>query len=66
MTDFATNDYETVLVDRRDLDETHVLVGESGGLCSVYGKPEPCLGELFLETEHGTLILTRSHYEVIA
>jgi hypothetical protein len=61
-----THDYETVRVRREDLNVTHVLVGESGGLCAIYHKPEKILGMNMIETEYGMLLLLMPEYEVLA
>lgn len=58
-----TNDYESQDVLVLLLDETMVLVGESGGLSAVYGRPVPYgSGEhaVTVLTEHGTLLVTRT------
>lgn len=56
----GTHDYDTTFVLARDLDSTHVLVGESGGLSAVYnnaGASSVMMGFVVIETEHGTLYL---------
>ena len=60
-----THDYDTNLVKVSDLDGTHVLVGESGGLCAVYSASREFKrvglasgsGLYGVETEHGLLLL---------
>ena len=59
----------TKTVKGRDLDHTHVLVGESGGLCAIYEAPKSgmVMGLLNVETEHGFLLLDPdADFEVIA
>lgn len=57
MTD--THDYPTKLVLGKNLDNTHVLVGESGGLSAVYENHESSAmpGSQAVFTEHGPLYL---------
>lgn len=54
-----THDYPTRLVFGRDLDGTMTLVGESGGLSSIYltGPSNSFPGMVAVETEHGFLYL---------
>lgn len=64
-----THDYDTESVLGSDLNSTHVLVGESGGLSAVYGaKPSSAMpGLMTVETEHGPLYLDPDcEYSVIA
>lgn len=51
--------HDTIEVLAKDLDSTHVLVGESGGLSAVYDvEPSYIMpGCVAVETEHGTLYL---------
>jgi hypothetical protein len=51
----STHDYPVRLVRGEDLDETMVLVGESGGLSAIYGRGGSAFGGMTVETEHGTL-----------
>lgn len=54
----TTHDYNTDTVAAKDVDSSMVLVGESGGLSSVYnngGKSYAMEGCISIETEHGTL-----------
>jgi hypothetical protein len=64
-----THDYDTAPVAVADLDSSHVLVGESGGLSAVYGT-EPSnimVGCHVVRTEHGSLYLdTDAHVDVLA
>lgn len=56
----ATHDYDTRLVLPAALDETMVLVGESGGLSAIYlndGFSASMAGLVRIETEHGPLYL---------
>lgn len=55
----ATHDYKVKLVQVMHLDATHVLVGESGGLCAVYSSAPSGFGWGLwgVETEHGMLLL---------
>lgn len=56
----TTHDHPTKLIPPADLDSTHVLVGESGGLCAIYdndGNSNVMPGLIRLETEHGPLYL---------
>lgn len=62
-----THDFPTRTVHAKDLDHTHVLVGESGGLSAVYdSSPSSAMpGLTCVETEHGPLYLDPDHgYEV--
>ena len=52
----ATHDYDTEWIPARDLNNTHVLVGESGGLSAVYDTAFVSGGKVYTETEHGTLV----------
>jgi hypothetical protein len=54
----TAHEYPTRKVQGSDLDETMTLVGESGGLSSVYaeGRSVP-VGLISVETEHGFLYL---------
>jgi hypothetical protein len=54
-----THTYPTVTIPARDLDYTHVIVGESGGLCAVYesAQPSPTFGLYRVETEHGHIFI---------
>lgn len=54
-----THDYTTKTVKVRDLDNTHTLVGESGGLSSVYDNHPSnfAFGLQGVDTEHGQLLL---------
>ena len=49
-----THDYATALVRADQLNPTHVLVGESGGLSAVYfvEMSHERKGEMLIETEH--------------
>ena len=62
-----THDHPTKPVLGKDLNETHVLIGESGGMSAVY-EVEPSnlvLGCLVVTTEHGPLYLDPDEsYEV--
>jgi hypothetical protein len=63
-----THDYTTKSIKGSDLDNTMTLVGESGGLSSIYdtrmGTLNPVL--LTVETEHGMLLLDPDEsYEVL-
>lgn len=51
------HDYETDFILASELDGTHVLVGESGGLSAVYGAAASNVTPDFIvvNTEHGTL-----------
>ncbi len=64
-----THDYETTTVKGSDLNSTHVLVGESGGLSAIY-EVHPSsfgFGLLDVRTEHGLLLLDpNAGFEVIA
>lgn len=65
----ATHDYTTATVKVRDLNSTHVLVGESGGLSAVYdcGPSNFGFGLQGVETEHGMLLLDPdAEVEVVA
>lgn len=55
----TTHDYQTRTVLVSDLDGSHVLVGESGGLSAVYesGPSNFAHGLHGVETEHGYLLL---------
>lgn len=56
----STHDYDTKKVNPADLNSTHVLVGESGGLSAIYendGPSNAMAGLIRLETEHGPLYL---------
>lgn len=55
MTD--THDHAVKLLPAKRLDNTHVLIGESGGLSAVYSVEDGAMGGLAVETEHGTLYL---------
>jgi hypothetical protein len=48
--------YKTRLIGARELNGTHVLVGECGGLSAVFAEPQVCLGVLVVETEHGEMV----------
>ena len=51
-----THDYNTKEVIGRDLNDTHVLVGESGGLSAIYEiGTEKVMGAIVVYTEHGSL-----------
>ncbi len=54
-----SHDYDTTTVRGSDLDNTHCLVGESGGLSAVYGNKASGFGVGLrsVETEHGLLLL---------
>ena len=55
----TTHDYNTIKILGKDLDSTMVLVGDSGGLSSIYSDPKRGMvsGLVNLETEHGFLLL---------
>lgn len=50
-----THDHPVKLVPATELNNTHVLVGESGGLSAVYEIEKTSVIELAIITEHGTL-----------
>lgn len=58
------HDYPTKQILGKDLNYTHVLVGESGGLCAVYGNHNSSLvmGCIVIDTEHGPLYLDPDEY----
>ena len=63
-----THDYETTPVRGDALDDTMVLVGESGGLSAVYdvGSSPFAAGLVAVRTEHGMLHLDpEKEYEVL-
>lgn len=59
----STHDYPTKMILAKDLNDTHVLVGESGGLSAVYDSaPSSAMpGLTWVETEHGPLYLDPDH-----
>jgi hypothetical protein len=63
----ATHDYTTTTVVVSDLDSTHVLVGESGGLSAIYdtSPSNVMMGCQAVETEHGTLYLDADETVVV-
>ena len=55
-----THDYPTIEIEAQHLNEAHVIVGESGGLCAVYDSPVPLPGRpnlVVVSTEYGALVL---------
>lgn len=55
-----THDYDTTDVRGDAVNDTHTLVGESGGLASVYENAAPSTiapGLVIVQTEHGALLL---------
>jgi hypothetical protein len=52
-----THDYDTIDLYARELDNTRVLVGSSGGLSAVYDNLGMVLGCYEIQTEHGSLFL---------
>lgn len=58
-----THNYPTKLVLGKDLNDTHVLVGESGGLSAVYENDVSSAmpGSQAVLTEHGPLYLDSDH-----
>lgn len=64
-----THDYDTQLVQGSQLDGTMTLVGESGGLSSIYesSKSDLMMGMVVVTTEHGPLYLDPDEsYSVLA
>jgi hypothetical protein len=62
------SDYPTRIVEGSALDRTMTLVGESGGLSSIYGVSlsETMPGLLCVDTEHGPLYLSPDgEYDVL-
>lgn len=55
-----THDYPTKAVLAKDVDDTMVLVGESGGLSAIYGSRRSVLvpSMMSIETEHGQLVVS--------
>jgi len=66
-----THDYDTISITADELNSTHVLVGQSGGLSAVYEAEmsDAMPGCIRVETEHGPLYLDADEaitYEVLA
>lgn len=51
------HDHDTVTIPVRALTDEHTLVGESGGLSSIYEVTGRVLGSIAVTTEHGVLYL---------
>lgn len=60
-----THEYPVTRVQSQMLNETHTLVGESGGLSAVYGVMGEIFGGLAVETEHGMLFLNHEDEVVV-
>lgn len=67
MSTHDTHDHPTKSIPATALDDTHVLVGDSGGLSAVYevSHSAAMTGLLCVETEHGPLYLDPDHDYVV-